>query len=138
MDATGQDPAPDLTEAQWYDPFDSFTATHSYQDTNPVYLRWGRTDHVVLNHWTGWGYRKIAAKHGWSTLVATRVQNALLLPPAQTFGTRWVYKKEYTHEGPLGVHDCRITVVVQYAQETFERTRGYPPAHIINVYSRKI
>jgi hypothetical protein len=89
---TQQDPAPNLTEAQWYDPFDSFTATSSYQGINPVLLRWGRTNYNLLKGWLGWGYRKIKAKHGWSAAIRGRVAAALLTPDLLLqFGTRWVY-----------------------------------------------
>lgn len=103
---TGTDPAPNLTEAQWYDPFDSFTATESYQGINPVYLRWGRTNYNLLRGWLGWGYRKIKAKHGWSAAIRGRVAAALLTPPSEKFGTRWWYEMDYVNKGT----NCHILV----------------------------
>jgi hypothetical protein len=40
-----------------------------------------------------------------------------LTVPKEAFGTRWVYENPYTYEG----NNCRIRVIVQYAQETTER-----------------
>lgn len=131
---TQQDPAPNLTEAQWYDAFDSFTATSSYQGINPVYLRWGRTNYNLLKGWLGWGYRKIKAKHGWSAAIRGRVAAALLTPDLLLqFGIRWVYQMNYVNKGT----NCRILVSVQYTPQTFEQARGYPAAHIVTVYAWK-
>jgi hypothetical protein len=131
---TGTDPAPNLTEAQRYDPFDSFTATSSYQGINPVYLRWGRTNYNLLRGWLGWGYRKIKAKHGWSAAIRGRVAAALLTPDLLLqYGTRWVYQMNYVNKGT----NCRILVSVQYTPQTFEQTHGYPAAHIVTVYAWK-
>jgi hypothetical protein len=99
-----------------------------------VYLRWGRTNYNPLRGWLGWGYRKIKAKHGWSAAIRGRVAAALLTPPSEKFGTRWWYEMDYVNKGT----NCHILVSVQYAQQTFERTRGYPAAHIVTVYAWRL
>lgn len=139
VNAAKVDPAPGLTETRWYDPFESFAVTHAYQGIDTVFLRWGRTDFLPLarggkGDWNGWGYRKIAAKHGWSPTIAARVQEALLTVPAYSIGTRWRYLNTYNFES----NSCKILVLVQYAQQTFELVRGYPPVHIMTAYSWKV
>lgn len=128
-----QDPAPNLTEAQWYNVFDTFTAASSYQGINPVRLRWGNTWKSPIRGWKGWGYRKIKVKHGWSAQIRTNVAAALAAPPAESEGTEWVYQTEYTYKGST----CIIRVVVEYGQRPLEASKGYPAAHILTAYAWK-
>jgi hypothetical protein len=92
----------------------------------PVYLRWGTTHWIpgterfqeeekeaYIDLWGGWGYRHIAAKHGWNTLDRFETELALARPqtPEPTQGG-W----EYTDtagiaEGIEGV-ECERHVVI--------------------------
>lgn len=84
--------------------------------------------------WKGWGYRKIKAKHGWSAQIRANVALALASPPIVTQGTAAVYQAQYTYKGST----CKIKVVVEYGQSTWEVTNGWPEKHIINAYSWKV
>jgi Tol biopolymer transport system component len=125
------DPLPNTTEAQRYDPVDSFNVSRSYQGTSPVYLRKGNTWKAPLQGWMGWGYRKIYVKHGWSLIIRNHVQDALLAPPLDDTGTEWVYQTPYPYKGST----CVIRVVVEYGKRWLEKEKGYDPAHITTAYS---
>lgn len=60
---------------------DSFSATVHPPGTAIVYLRNGDTRYLPATEndqggkgdWKGWGFRKVAAKHGWGPAVAAQV-----------------------------------------------------------------
>lgn len=77
-----------------FQPYRSLPFTRNPSTGGPaaVTLHWG----VVIresNEWKGFAYRKIATKHGWSTLDDQATQQALSLPGLLS-GTR------FTHFGP--------------------------------------
>jgi hypothetical protein len=108
-----------------------------------VYLRWGWTSPNVDNphiDWRGWGYRKIAAKHGWSSADATATATALLdtTPTAQDAdGDRYRYVGP-TYPGANGAV-CQRVVVVNHDRTFDEVNEGATaPAHIITSYGRRV
>jgi len=130
------DPAPSRTSpVQWYDVFDTFQAVPLGGGASvPVFLRYGNTP--ILNPaagWLGWGYRKIYVKHGWSVFIKGNVALALASTPVVQ-GTTGVYFANYPYKG----NNCRIKVVVQFAQNMIERAIGYPAKHIITVHAWKV
>jgi hypothetical protein len=94
----------------------------------PIYLRWGETDWLpsresysnpvaYIDLWGGWGYRHIAAKHGWGPLDRAETEEALLtsLPRTSGRGT-WIYESLDPTLGESGV-SCTRRVVVDFAQK---------------------
>jgi hypothetical protein len=108
-----------------------------------VYLRWGWAIPNLDNphmHWDGWGYRKIAAKHGWSSADATATATALLDTGPIVKGGEG---ERYEYRGPnytgTGGATCRRVVVVDHERTDDEISRGAPsPAHIITSYGEAI
>ncbi|MDX6549473.1 MAG: hypothetical protein QOJ31_157, partial [Gaiellales bacterium] len=78
-----------------------------------TYLRWGWTKALPEpKRWGDFGYRHIAAKHGWTVADQLATQVALNLPPIDVQGTTYVYLgPEYP--GPVAGAICKRRVVVQ-------------------------
>jgi hypothetical protein len=97
-------------------------------DTN---LNQGYTYRRADGDWGGWGYRKIAAMHGWGPTDLFQTSQALINPAAtKDLGGG---SKEFT--GPtfsLNGHLCVRRVVVRFSQSYPNR----PPRGIINSYGR--
>lgn len=110
----------------------------------PVYLRWGVAFPNVDNshiEWSGWGYRKIKAKHGWGPESRAATQNALL-DAAPTKDTRPAYFGRYTYRGPeYGGRSnalCRRVVVVEHEPREVEINNGFPAASMITSYGERV
>jgi hypothetical protein len=101
-------------------------------ESTPVYLRWGTTSWIpgkagfsetpYLDLWSGWGYRHIAAKHGWNAV--DREETELTLStgtPVETGAGNWLYTTTAIPTGVGGV-ECERRVVVDF------RTREGDPA----------
>jgi Tol biopolymer transport system component len=148
----GADPLPDITERQFYDPhvtsgsIDSFRPGIAPEGNDIVYLRNGWTRYLpdaqneygTKGNWGGFGFRHVAAKHGWGPDVAGQV--ALVLgtdpnPQISKGGTRWGYRLRFV--GPSG-RLCARLVWVAYLRTGSEIAKGYPPAHIITTYAWKV
>jgi hypothetical protein len=89
---------------------------------------WGWTEQVPApKKWAGWGYRTIAAKHGWDTADQLATRQALNLPPVENPATTYIYAgPEYP--GVAGAV-CRRRVVVQT-----KLTDGTKASEIITSY----
>jgi hypothetical protein len=74
-----------------------------------TFLRWGWAKPETL---VGWGYRHIAAKHGWDAADQAATQVALNLPPVEQVGT-----STYVYDGPeysgFAGAICKRRVIVQ-------------------------
>jgi hypothetical protein len=99
-----------------------------------VSLRYGNTPtYSTKDGWSGWGYRHIYVKHGWSPYIRGNVALALGQPPDVPHqGNASIYRHVYTRNGT----SCRITVVVVWDPLPWEVTNGWPPKNIITVHSR--
>jgi hypothetical protein len=80
------------------------------------YLRWGKTSYqgTYLDNFDGWGWRHIAAKHGWSAADITATAETLAAPErtVQQSETSMRYiGPQYQQNGAL----CERRVVVQFA-----------------------
>lgn len=108
-----------------------------------VYLRWGVTSPNVDNtqiEWRGWGYRKIAAKHGWSAgdREATRLAllDAVPTPDPRTPGRYTYLGAEYVGSNNAR---CRRIVVVEYERNQEEIDKSAPAtAGIITSFGARI
>jgi hypothetical protein len=76
----------------------------------PLYVRYGNVPtYSTKDGWSGWGYRHIYVKHGWSAFIRGKVALALGEPPDIPHqGNASIYKHDYTYNGT----SCRITVLV--------------------------
>ena len=93
---------------------------------NPIWLRQGRTWVTPSNDWGGWGWRHIAAKHGWGLQDALATEQALSRPPVSDNGTsREYHGPVYELNGAL----CYRVVKVRYATNN-----KFPPRGIITSY----
>lgn len=92
-----------------------------------TFLRWGWTDGQGD---PGFGYRHIAAKHGWAVADQLATRTALNLPPVEVIGTT-----TYVYDGPdypgLAGAVCKRRVVVQTRP-----TYGTKAREIITSYGR--
>jgi hypothetical protein len=90
--------------------------------------------------WGGWGYRHIAAKHGWTSAEVTATREALLsgtTTPDPIRGVdRWIYRgPEYL--GRNGVR-CQRVVVVDFGTTDREEAVGVGPASIVTSFGGRI
>jgi hypothetical protein len=94
-------------------------------ESTPVYLRWGTTSWLPSNEnfkeppavdqWSGWGFRHIVAKHGWTLLDIEETRLALLTPQIAKIegGGKYVYTSTGIGLGAGGV-GCERRVVVDF------------------------
>lgn len=98
-------------------------------------LRWGNELQPTQPKWKGWGYRKIAQKHGWHPIDLDETAAALLTVP-KTFDKYGGKEYEYTgaHYTPSGTnYDCARRVIVR----TYIRPETEPLARqIVTSYGR--
>ncbi|HEX7300377.1 MAG TPA: hypothetical protein VF257_15370 [Solirubrobacteraceae bacterium] len=114
-------PAPDsdTTTDRWavHTTFQRKTLDGNMVDT---YLYWGVATAPSEKPWKGFGYRKIAAKHGWQQADATATAQALQRTPERNdldrgdhSLTRWQYTGPVYDPPAGGPGKCRRRVVVQ-------------------------
>ena len=124
------DPAPERGSVR-DDPrhWDSFYSGFIDNDGDAVSLRWGRAFPSAAD-WGGWGYRHIAAKHGWTGADRVATAEALARPPTPSgsAGTRVFEGPTYELNGQL----CYRRVVVSDAPGP----DGLPPRGIVTSYGR--
>ncbi len=99
-------------------------------DSKTAELRWGRAKWVASKGWMGWGYRKIAAKHGWAPVDAAETQAAMSRPPAAEYedpATHDVASREYRGlpYQQNGV-TCERVVIVAYLRSPAEAADDPP------------
>jgi hypothetical protein len=104
-----QDPTPYAVTTQWRPPGEENAPSPS--------LRWGAATwrETYRDSWFGWGYRHIAAGHGWTAADIADTRATLLAPERAQQG-RSPTSMDYF--GPSYVHDgidCQRVVVVQFA-----------------------
>lgn len=109
---------------------EAFTVTSRPEgfSATPVYLRWGSTfwepgtekfqeeeRTPFLDLWGGWGWRHVAAKHGWNPLdrFETEVALAEAREPRKTKGG-WEYTATTGIEKGVGGVKCERHVIVDY------------------------
>jgi hypothetical protein len=128
-------PDPDTTTDPWSE-HDLFTRKDEIGTLVATSLLWGSEIPPGGKKWEGFGYRKIASKHGWTQDDIDATGVALGLPPVGPIltaqgDTRWEYTgPEYTPEGTSYV--CARRVVVQ----TSVRVNEPQAREIITSYGR--
>lgn len=97
-----------------------------------------RNQRGELGDWRGWGFRKIAAKHGWGPDVKAQV--ALVLDRAtevgvnvEIAGSRYTYSLVYAKSA--GGVPCERTVVVEYAIPPWQAEKNYPAVQMMTTYA---
>jgi hypothetical protein len=100
-------------------PFVTTGRPPGFNDAPNPYLRWGETEWAgqYLDNWSGWGWRHIVAKHGWSAddVAATRL--ALQAPVAiseSRAGVAWYSGEAYEEDGAI----CQRLVLVDYTVDS--------------------
>src|SRR5436190_2232811 len=106
-------------------------------DASQVYLRYGFTRQTA-GEWIGWGYRKIAAKHGWGPDVKAQVATVLANDLNRVvFGLRYVYTAPVSGYQP-GI-ECTRVVIVEYARNQWEVegdvSGGFPAPSILTTFA---
>jgi hypothetical protein len=103
----------------------AFTVTdlpEGVESPSPVYLRWGETTWVgeareepeFYDLWGGWGFRHIAAKHGWNALDRAETEEALLrVQVPEKRGDKYIYTALDSAPG-VGEVECERKVAVQF------------------------
>jgi hypothetical protein len=114
-------------------PFTITSLPPGVESPSPVYLRWGeaewqgeqRDEQQNMDVWGGWGYRHIAAKHGWDVLDREETEAALARPqtPDPAGGLKWEYRAPVESAGST---KCVRVVFVQF--ENGENRAGKDPA----------
>ena len=108
-----------------------------------VYMHWGWTAPSAnpIQRWKGFGYRKIKAKHGWSSADLAATEQALQTTPIpdpdnQEQGRYLYVGSEYSGSGDAR---CVRFVVVDYELSSTEVTNGAPePASLITSFGKQI
>lgn len=130
-----------------YEPMPSgvFPAEGVLTGQGRAFLRWGFTSPDLDNDdiaWTGWGYRHIKAKHGWSTedrdATIEALTSGVATPnPRGEDRNRWDYLgPEYAGRNRTR---CARFVAVEYALSTNDILLGAPePAGIITSFGKVI
>jgi hypothetical protein len=126
------DPLPSGGTDPWN--HDNWTTLEPFVESNgsTTYLRQGWTKPRASGGWAGWGWRHIAAKHGWGPIDRIQTEQALLSPiKVDTSGdalgptTRTYFGAVFSLNGVV----CIRKVVVRFAAP---RGRvSYPPRGII-------
>jgi hypothetical protein len=101
------------------------------------YLRWGETKWAgsYIDNWSGWGWRHIQAKHGWSAADEAATREALLTPAftvEQTGTSMRYYGANYEQNGVV----CRRRVVVEYG--VYDGDPEGSPKGIITSYAEVV
>ena len=105
-------------------------------------MRWGVASPSLENsniEWSGWGYRKIKAKHGWTAddLEATRRALLGVEVPHPTIPGRYTYVGDEYAGG--GGARCKRLVVVEHERTFEEVDQGAPAsAGIITSFGARI
>lgn len=93
---------------------------------NPI-MKWGSATPHATELWVGFGYRKIAAKHGWGPLDEASTRSVLGNPTTQPlqqdrkrFPQRWTFRGD-RFRGLDGITDCERVVVVDYEVKTGDK-----------------
>jgi len=98
------------------------------------YLRFGETawGGDFIDNWSGWGWRHIAAKHGWGPEDEAATRTTLASPSStETSGTSMVYDgPEYVRNGVV----CLRRVVVEFGEDASDPPGT--PKGIITSYGR--
>jgi hypothetical protein len=86
-----------------------------FADAASPYLRWGttRVGGQHIDDWSGWGWRHIVAKHGWSEEDEAATRQALEFSVTTTLsraGAMWYAGIEYERNGAI----CQRLVLVDY------------------------
>jgi hypothetical protein len=125
-----------------------FTVTNRPEgvEPTPVYLRWGKTDWrpsrpeflgtPYLDDWGGWGWRHIAAKHGWSSLDLEETELALTAgtPQATSKKGKFVYEVPDATSGK-GEVTCARRVVVDFDIGETEEVEDPAPRGIVTSFN---
>lgn len=135
-----------------YSPFEGFadqdwgnptfsTPLNPNPDRRETVLRWGSTASVTRDEgfWDGWGYRHIAAKHGWGETDAKETRAVLTTGPVVEpdpgdASQRTEYRAAVDREDLRYGIPCRRVVVVEYGP----RSPGDLPRGIATSYAQPI
>ncbi len=126
----------------------------------PVFMRWGYTRRVenVYADWGGWGFRHIAAKHGWGAADKAATVEALQRAPVEIVEVEDTtrsptdprYVERYRYHGPVyqGRYgaSCVREVIVDFDynaqggdnRRARERASDVPAPSIITSYGREL
>jgi hypothetical protein len=111
-DPTGQDPDPstptDQFAAAQYATVTPFTRTDTNGQSVTTALKVGWTGPSIITEWKGWGWRHVAAKHGWGPADIAATQAALLDTPTLSNGRFQYTGPDYSQNGVI----CQRRVVV--------------------------
>jgi hypothetical protein len=119
------DPGRDVFEVR-----EQFTRREGANPEIDTPLYWGTTSYFEGN-WGGWGYRHIAAKHGWDEFDRAATATALQSEPKRE-GVKLVYDgPEYQRNGAL----CARRVIVE---PVITRAGQSTPREIVTSYGRLI
>ncbi len=135
------------TLAVW--PESGIAATVAPPGQGPVYMRYGyaRQENNPGEAFSGWGFRKIVAKHGWTAADRLATEEALRtdLDPDPDYvrnlgGSPGSTIRRFVYRGPIyslnGV-DCERVVVVDYDRHQKEIDAGMPAATLITSYGAR-
>jgi hypothetical protein len=128
-----------------------FTVTTTPEGVAPesVYLRWGETDwlpgretfkgEAFRDLWSGWGYRHILAKHGWSALDREETEAALVddLTPLKEPNGLWKYETFDPTAGLEGT-ECVRTVLVDFEKGERHGVPDPAPRGIVTSYNQVV
>jgi hypothetical protein len=123
-------------------PSDVYPATGLPSSLGAVYLNWGWSSPNVDNshiEWRGWGYRKIKAKHGWTSADLEATRQALLSAPISNPSVEGRY--DYIGDEYPGRNSARCVrvVVVEYERSQHEVENGAPwSAGIITSFGKRV
>lgn len=134
-------PDPNTTTSPWTVK-QSFTRLDKSGTVKTVALLWGEVLLPIPNNrkYAGFGYRKIAARHGWTTADVAATQSALASAPVEVVPAGATTQERQVYSGPEYIagpgappnSHCRRTVVVETPKRASEpKARG-----IITSYGR--
>jgi hypothetical protein len=135
------DPAPTRTNReQWYEPYQNGSSLPTgYPDSlgRTAELRWGRVTKFkngLFEDFKGFGFRKIEAKHGWSSIDEQDTRTAMLTPPIRDEPTRTVYVGPSYSQNRV---DCRRNVTVAHQRSKTEQRLGNPAQGLVTSYGER-
>lgn len=119
------DPYETWNVADMWDPYELPGAPAVFQTSEgPTTLYWGEARPSETEGWTGFGYRKIAAKHGWSRHDDASTRQALLMPGGEASSPKYRQFVGADFFSLGGRTRCQRVVVVEFQPHDGDRAKG--------------